>query len=257
MKTTVLGVTTHYQQIGTGFPIVLLHGWGCDWQIWAPVIPTLTDRYQLIIPDLPIFGQSKLKENSAWNSFEYADWLAAFIEQVIPSTPFILAGHSFGGKIAAIYAAEKADELLKGLVIIDASGLPVQLTAKEQFTQTIAGLLPRSLKKALGSAFKKTLLNQLQVATDYQQASEHQQAVLRKIVRENISHQLAQIELPSLVLWGKQDYTTPLEKGELFAELMPNAELVVFEQSGHYPFIDETELFMSVLEKYIQQQTKH
>jgi pimeloyl-ACP methyl ester carboxylesterase len=80
---------------------------------------------------------------------------------------------------------------------------------------------------------------------------------LRKIVRENISHQLAQIELPSLVLWGKQDYTTPLEKGELFAELMPNAELVVFEQSGHYPFIDETELFMSVLEKYIQQQTKH
>lgn len=252
MKIKLLGTTTNYQQIGTGLPVVLLHGWGCDWQIWSPVIGQLSDRYQLIIPDLPVLGESTLPEGTIWDSFQYTTWLHELLQELIPNTPFVLAGHSFGGKIAAIYAAEYPSQLLKGLIIIDASGLPVKLTTKEQLTQSLAGLIPQPVKKSLGAGIKKLVLNHLKVATDYQEANEQQQAVLRKIVREDISHELAQISLPSLLIWGKQDTTTPLEKGELFAELMTNATLKVFENSGHYPFVDETDLFISTVETYLQ-----
>lgn len=254
MKLQLLGTTTHYQQIGTGLPLVLLHGWGCDWQIWSPVISPLSEKYQLIIPDLPVLGQSSLPSDDVWDSFQYSTWLNELLNQLIPNTPFILAGHSFGGKIASIYAAEYPSELLKGLIIIDSAGLPVKLSPKEQFTQSLAQLIPQSVKKTVGSKIKKLLLNQLNIATDYQQANEQQQAVLRKIVREDISHELAQISLPSLVVWGKEDQTTPLEKGELFAELLSDATLKVFDKSGHYPFIDESELFVETVNEYISQQ---
>lgn len=263
MHVSVHHTTTYYQQIGRGFPIVLLHGWGCDWQIWSPVIGDLSEEFQLVIPDLPLFGDSKLKLANAktetppaWDSFEYCKWLSAFIEAVIPGKPFILAGHSFGGKIAAIYAAQQASSLLKGLIIIDASGLPVALTTKEQITQNIAKVIPSFIKERVGSQLKQLLLQKINVASDYQQATEDQQAVLRKIVREDISHQLAQISLPSLVMWGKQDTTTPFEKGELFAELMANAQLVPFTQSGHYPFIDEPALFIDQVRAYAHQRKK-
>lgn len=263
MRVTVHHTSTNYQQIGRGFPIVLLHGWGCDWQIWSPIISGLSDDFQLIIPDLPLFGDSKIKlpksETNldkllpAWDSYDYTEWLNAFLEAVIPGKPFILVGHSFGGKIAAIYAGTKATSLLKGLVITDASGLPVALTTKEHIAQNIAKLIPRFIKQKLGAQLKQTVLQTMNIASDYQQADEAQQAVLRKVVREDISHELAQISLPSLVIWGKQDFTTPFEKGELFAELMTNAQLIPFTQSGHYPFIDEPALFIDQVVTYVNQ----
>lgn len=255
MQKTIAQTLTNYQQIGKGFPVILLHGWGCDWQIWSPIIPDLSDEYQLIVPDLPVFGLSDIK-GQVWDSFAYAEWLREFIQEVVGDQPFILGGHSFGGKIAAIYASKYSSPQLRGLVIIDASGLPEQLTPKEQITQTVAKLVPQSLKDALGTSLKKTILNKLEVATDYQEADPVQQAILREIVREDISHELSQIDTPSLVMWGAKDDATPLAKGELFAELIQGAELIVFNESGHYPYVDETKPFIRSLSKFINQHKK-
>ena len=252
MKITISDATTQYQKIGSGYPLVLLHGWGCDWQIWSPIITSLSEQYQLLIPDLPLFGESDTN-NQVWDSFQYAAWLEAFINQVIPGQPHVLAGHSFGGKIGAVYAAEYKPSLLTGLIIIDASGLPEKLSTKEKVTQTIADLIPGPVKKMVGKKIKEKVLSGMNVATDYQQASDIQQAVLKKIVRENISKQLSQIELDTLVIWGKKDETTPLEKGALFAELIENGKLIVFEESGHYPFIDETPKFIETVQTYISE----
>jgi pimeloyl-ACP methyl ester carboxylesterase len=255
MKTTIKNTTTNYQKIGTGYPLILLHGWGCDWQIWSTVIGDLSDHFQLIIPDLPLFGESDTN-GQVWDSFQYAQWLEAFIEDVIPGVPHMIAGHSFGGKIGAVYAAEYKPELLQGLIIIDASGLPEKLTTKEEVTQTVAQLIPQPIKKMIGKKVKQKVLSGMNVATDYQQASDLQQEVLKKIVREDISRQLSQLDVPALVTWGKNDDTTPLEKGELFAELIEGSQLVVFEQSGHYPFIDESKLFAATIIDFIQKHKK-
>lgn len=249
MQIEIYNTSTHYQKIGTGFPVVLLHGWGGSWETWSPLIPSLSETYQLIIPDLPLFGKSS--STQVWDSSEYADWLAAFLSQVIPDKKYVVVGHSFGGKIASVHAADDATTNVAGIVIVDASGLPEELTEKEALTQKIAGFIPKPIKKAVGSTVKKAILKHMDVATDYQNASPQQQAVLRKIVREDISPFLRKISVPSLVIWGENDQTTPLEKGELFAELIHGSSLHVVTDAGHYPFIDAPSEIIGAITAFI------
>lgn len=245
MQISIKNTSTQYQKIGSGYPLILLHGWGGSWEVWSPLIPKLSEKYQLIIPDLPLFGSST--SGQVWDSEGYADWLNAFLDEVIPNQSRVLIGHSFGGKIATIQAATDTNNLTEGLVIIDASGLPEKLTEKEALTQKIASLIPRPVKKAVGSTLKKAILKKMNVATDYQNATPQQQAVLRKIVREDISSFLSDISIPSLVIWGEDDQTTPLEKGKLFAELLHSSSLQVIKKAGHYPFIDQPQKVLDAL----------
>lgn len=255
MRKNIAGVDTHYQIIGHAKKVlILLHGWGCDWQIWAPVIPELSKHFQLIIPDLPAFGQSATPAE-VWSSFDYSRWLANFIKDTVGTQPFSLGGHSFGGKIAAVYGAAQSqlstEVGLTNLVIIDASGLPLALTPREQLVQSFSQLLPHGIKERLGRPLKAKVLQQLGVASDYQHANDYQQQVLKKIVRENIEEQLAQITTPTLVVWGANDDTTPLEKGRTFANHIPGANLLIMADSGHYPFVDETQKFVREITAFL------
>lgn len=260
MHVSIAGTTTHYQLIGSEGPfLVLLHGWGCDWQIWSPVISQLSEQFRLVIPDLPAFGQSSINDQ-VWDSYQYATWLELFVASVCESAPYSVAGHSFGGKIAALHAAQISQKMtashlqLQKVVIIDASGLPVELTFKEKTTQTISKLIPQPLKRSFSGVLKKKLLNTIGVAADYQDANPEQQAILRKIVREDISQQLPLIEQETFVMWGENDQATPVEKGRMFAELVPNSRLMIYQNAGHYPFIDQPQAFLEDLAAFLQTQ---
>ncbi|HEX7017410.1 MAG TPA: alpha/beta hydrolase [Patescibacteria group bacterium] len=253
MVITAKGVKTHYQQIGSSQQvIVLLHGWGCDWQIWAPLIPELSKKFQLVIPDLPAFGHSDTP-TEVWDSHGYVEWLREFIAAAVGQEKFSLVGHSFGGKVAALLAAEeeKKHSGLSKMVIIDASGLPVDLTPKEQVVHTLSQLLPAFIKRQMSKKMKTSLLQKTGVAVDYQQANEYQQAVLKRIVRENISQTLKKIKVPTLVIWGANDQATPLTKGREFAAAIPGANLEIMTHSGHYPFLDETEKSINLLTTFL------
>ena len=262
MHITCAGVSTHYQHLGRrGSLVVLLHGWGCTWEVFSPIISELTRQYQLIIPDLPAFGQSALPglnaAGEAWSSRDYLAWLQDFLAQTVKGQDYVIGGHSFGGKLAALLAAQNtvATARLKGLILIDAAGLPDPLTPKEQLAYTVSGLVPNFIKQSLPIKLKQRILAQAQVANDYQAASVDQQAVLRKIVREDLREILPQIVIPTLVCWGALDSTTPLHQGQAFAATIPGAQLEIFDQSQHYPFVDQPAKFIGAMEAFISQVT--
>lgn len=249
MQLALKGTTTHFQKIGQGPNLVLLHGWGCTWEIWSPVIARLSESFTLIIPDLPGFGKSEPAEQ-AWNSYQYAEWLEEFLHKTVAHQKFIVLGHSFGGKIASLYASYHANKNLRHLIILDASGLPDTLPKQKQLQQQLIAMVPDSVKNAIPFKLKQRIFKTLRASDDYLVATPYQKQVLRKILSEHLAKDLAKISVPTAIWWGKLDGATPLHQGQQFQAFIPHSTLTVFEKSGHYPFVDETEKFITELEKF-------
>lgn len=263
MQISSAGISTHYNHLGRrGHFLVLLHGWGCDWEIFSPILTELSKNYQVIVPDLPGFGSSEKPglnpKKLAWNSLDYLIWLKDFLRQTVDAQPVVVAGHSFGGKLAALLAATQGQSdlannslQLKGLILIDSAGLPAPLTAQEQLSYTLSGLVPNFVKQVIPSILKRKVLASVDIAVDYQAATPELRAILQQIVREDIRENLRDITLPTLICWGALDKTTPLSQGKAFASAIFDNELVIFDQSQHYPFIDQPGKFIAAMTSFL------
>jgi len=263
MLTSLLETQTSYQffQKKNAPTLILLHGWLQDWQCWSPVIGKLSEKYQLVIPDLPAFGKSTLGPDQsgnivAWNSEQYALWLAAFIDSLdlSKSQPVVVLGHSFGGKIAAIAAASYAQNTtppISGLLLVDAAGLPDPLPLNKKITQTIISAIPSFFKDTLTGPVKHKLLGALRLSTDHAKSLPQQKKILEKIIRENISEYINKISIPSTIIWGAHDDATPVHQAKLFHIGLRNSTLHIFEKSDHFPFISQPSLFISTVSDFI------
>src|SRR6516165_6227419 len=109
-----------YVAAGSGAPVVLLHGWGARIESWGPIPAILAERFRVLAPDLPGFGETPGPDR-AWGTYEYADFLATFLETQELSKP-VLVGHSFGGRTSIALAARRP-ELVGKLVLVDSAGI--------------------------------------------------------------------------------------------------------------------------------------
>lgn len=235
MKRNIGNTTTSYQLIGEGAQtLVLLHGWLHSWQAWSALIPELSNRYQLLIPDLPGFGESEIHDDvKTWLAPKYATWLNEFLTTVVPDKEISIAGHSFGGKIAALLASQQPKINLKHLVLIDSAGLPVELSGTGKIKQRIISAIPNVVKDLFSTAFKENVLEAFNLATDNLHSLPHQKTILRQTIREDISGALQKIEVPTTLIWGEKDLATPLEKGKEMAQLIPNSNLIIIPDASH------------------------
>ena len=67
----------------------------------------------------------------------------------------------------------------------------------------------------------------------------------------DVRPKLPKIKIPTLVVAGRHDWVTPVSESELIAEAIPNSELVVFEESGHMPFIEEQTGFVDTVKRFV------
>jgi proline iminopeptidase len=79
----------------------------------------------------------------------------------------------------------------------------------------------------------------------------HNYAFSRNLPGYDLRDRLGEIEVPTLVLCGRRDWITPLEESELMASKIPNAELVVFDHSGHSPMMEENEAFLAAVRRFV------
>jgi pimeloyl-ACP methyl ester carboxylesterase len=239
------GIKTQYQVIGQGPILVLLHGWGCDWQIWYPIIQELSKEFQLIIPDLPAFGQSA-NPNRVWITEDYTSWLSDFLNVVIKTKSFTLVGHSFGGKISVLYASQKKLPQPQKLIIIDSAGIPDILSSNKKLQQRLLGFIPEPLKDAVPSQLKRYLLRLSGSAEDHFNSTPTQRQILRKTIRENLSNELPNIKIPTLLIWGAKDVDTPIHHAYQFHKGIKASKLEILASSGHFPFIDDPTTFIKI-----------
>lgn len=237
--TAVRSYRIHSMQVGTGEPVVLLHGLSGSLRWWRYTIPALAETYEVHVPELVGFGRSRpgLRQFSIKELAEIvAEWMsAAGLARVR------LIGHSMGGQIS-VHLATSAPQQLQRLVLADASGIPRPIAAGEA-TRLLAGLipprawgaplfLPRIALDALRSG-PRTLLQ-----------------AARGLLADDIRPLLPRVATPTLVIWGARDPLTPLAHGQAIAQAIPQARLIVLERAAHNVMVDRPAEFNQAVQSF-------
>ena len=110
-------VRLHYVTAGSGFPVVLLHGWPQSWYEWRHIIPGLAERFQIIAPDLRGLGDSSRPAGGYDKKTVGAD-IWRLVHDVLGLSAFHLVGHDWGGPTAYAVAAAHP-EVVRKLAILD------------------------------------------------------------------------------------------------------------------------------------------
>ncbi|TIC80819.1 alpha/beta hydrolase [Nocardioides sp. GY 10127] len=229
MLTTLLGGRAFAEKTGSGpTQVVALHGWARNRADWAPVLDD-TDALAL---DLPGHGATPEPE-SAWGSAEYADWVIEILSTL--DRP-VLAGHSFGGRVAVQVAAKRPD-LVRGLVL---TGVPLlrRQPAGGGSKPALGYRVVRALhRRGLVSDDRMEALRRKHGSTDYAAARGVMRDVLVRLVNEDYREQLTTLStsgVPVAMVWGEHDTAAPVPMAREAVDLLGDvATLAVVPGSAH------------------------
>ena len=252
-NTVVDGLSTRWVTAGVGEPVVFLHGWGGEVASFGPILTRLASQCQVIALDLPGFGRSALPPKP-WGTFDYAHFFSSFLHEIaVPSAT--LVGHSYGGKVSIVVAAQQP-ALVRKLILVDSAGIRPR-RGPSYYTRVYSVKAARwLLSLPILNLMREPAMHRLYRAigsTDYN-ATDNAiiRATLVKVVNEDLRELLPRIEASTLLIWGDQDADTPLADGRLMEKLIPDAGLVVFEGSGHFSYLDRLDQFCRVVAHFIE-----
>lgn len=231
-------------KVGTVSKILILHGWAYSIEKWEPFTTSLRDN-GFNVELLKIPGLTE-KLDSVWNIDNYVDWL----NRKISNNKVILIGHSNGGRILLAFAA-KYPEKIKHLILIDSAGiyhdeLPIRL--KRFIFQSLAGVG----KKFTKSDSLRKLLYKLARENDYEKAAPFVRQTMVNLINFDVTESLSKIKIPTLIIWGKEDKTTPLSDGQLMHKLIKGSKLHIIKTAKHSPQFTHVDEVTQVITKEIK-----
>lgn len=246
MKVHVHGTDVNYIVDGQGTDIILLHGWGQNIAMMQPVHDHLKQFHRVWTLDFPGFGDSP-EPPTAWGVYEYTEMLAAFIKKMAIDNPTLM-GHSFGGRIAIIYAGQQNP--VNKVVLFDAAGVK----PKRGLDYYVRVYSYKTAKKVMNLPGLKGLQTKMQSragSADYQNASPIMKQVLSKVVNEDLQYLMPKMKMPVLLIWGELDDATPVSDAKIMETKMPNAGLVVLPGVGHYAYLERLPQVLTILDSFL------
>jgi proline iminopeptidase len=269
------GTELFFTTYGTGRPVLVMHGGlGFDHSYFRPWLDDLAGEAgaQLIFYDHRGNGRSARPDD--WTGVTHETFVedADALRAELGHERITLFGHSYGGFLAMEYALRHQDRL-DGLILsctAPALDYPEVVFANaaergtpEQVAELEAGLGdPTSddaeLRRMLGHImpfyfhrFDPEVTAAIDAATVYSGPA-FRHAFTQCIPAYDVTGQLAGVQTPTLVIAGRHDWITPPAQGaeRIHAEL-PNSDLLIFEESGHFPFIEEHDAFITSVAEWI------
>lgn len=234
---------------GNGPDLVLLHGWGMNADVWQPLLGVLKKSFRVTCVDLPGHGNSDYAK--PWQLEEVVEALSFQLP-----AKFSLLGWSLGGMIGLAFAAKYPGRLNK-LILLAASAKFTQAAdwPHAQSKQTLNSFM-QSLAKSPQMAIKRFLLLQTRGMEETKSINKWLKAFidggvfpklaalesgLNILANTDLRAQLAEIELPVLMLLGEQDQLVPAAVIADSQGLKPTLKAVIIKGSAHLPFISHTE----------------
>ncbi len=253
----LISVTT----LGSGPPLILLHGFPLDHRQWLPQLNQLSASYQVIAPDLRGFGQSTLTEEQ----YSLAD-LADDVEQVrqhfAPDQQIALCGLSMGGYVAFEYWLQFGAQL-KGLILAHTkpqADTPEARAARQQMCdlarasgswEAVSGMLPKllSAEHIAERGLPLTATEQMLKACSIDAVCSAQEALAK---RSDFIAKLPAIHTPTLVITGSDDTLAPVEATRKWAAVIPNSSCEVIPRAAHLSPLEAPDVFNQHVHSFLQ-----
>ena len=238
MEITLDGIKISYERyIGDGTTVLLLHGWGASKAAVQGLFNFISSLGRSVISlDFPFFGASD-PPPSSWGVFDYADITHKFMS-ALDVEKAVIVGHSFGGRIGVILAAEK--KAAEKLVLIDSAGLRPRRSIGKRLK-----VLCYKVKKRFGCAAKNS------GSSDYNALPDFMKPVFVRVVNTYLDGIVEKIDVPTLLLWGSEDRDTPLYMAKKFERKIKDSGLVVLEGAGHFSYADRFVQTCAILESFL------
>lgn len=241
LNINIKGVNIACTKEGSGEAVVLLHGWGSNRKLFDRISAKVSEKYTVIAPDLPGFGDSE-EPKEPWDVGAYADFVIELLEYFkIKKAVFL--GHSFGGRIIfKLFEKESLPFEIEKIILVDAAGVKPQKTTEQKIKQRIYKMTRTIYSSKIVSALFPDALENLRKrngSADYNAASPIMRRCLVLAVNEDLTHVFPKINVPALLIWGDKDDATPLSDAKLMEKTIPDAGLVICEGAGHYSFLEQ------------------
>jgi pimeloyl-ACP methyl ester carboxylesterase len=274
---SVGSIKTHFVAKGAQGPaLVLIHGFGCSTATWEKNIDELSKRFRVFALDLKGFGLSAKPKDGQYHLHAFTEHVLGFLD-VMKLDKAVLVGNSMGGAVATRLALLHPDRVA-GLVLVDAipaafprPSLPLGRTSAEPLANakgkprtpplvafTRAMITRQTIASGLKSAFHdQALITDSMIETHYRPitiegAAEALVAMLNPPPESaGTLPPLTALKVPTLVVWGRHDRLVPQPIADLYARAIPGARKVVFENSGHFPQIEEAAEFNTRLTEFV------
>ncbi len=251
----VFGCTLRYYDVGSGPPLILIHGIGGDADDWAFCLQALSSSHRVIALDMLGFGRSD-KPHIEYTLGGFVEVLERFL-RALGIERATLVGGSLGGWIAAAYTLRFPESVDK-LVLVDSAGV------WEGITELPVDLHVSSLahmREVFGHLFcDKSLATDALIEMAYQQHLERGDgytidSVLRNLSdgREHLDDRIAELRVPTLVIWGEQDEMIPVELGRRIHRLIAGSRLQVIPKCGHLPALEKPAEFVRCVLEFLGQ----
>lgn len=252
MDIDVNGIKLHYIDEGEGEAVLLLHGWGAKAELYRPVISALNTKMRVIAPDMPGVGQTQ-DPPCAWCVDDYLDLIISFIK-IMGLKRLSLIGHSFGGRvIIKMMSREDLPFSVDKIVLMDAAGIRPELSMKKRIKQRIYKISKWVLNIGIVKWFYPDALENLRNrngSADYNSATPVMRATLVRVVNEDLTHLIHNIDRPTLLIWGTEDTATPFSHAQRMNELIPDSGIVAIKGAGHFAYAEQPQTVRMALTSF-------
>lgn len=265
-----------FRRAGSGPTILLVHGITNSSQSWLPAMRLLARDHDVIAPDLPGHGGSDRQRGD--HSLGAHACMLRDLLRVLEIEHTTVVGHSLGGGVALQFAYQ-FPELVERLALVSSGGLgrevsPLIRSAALPGAEQVLPLLTAKPLLGVGAAVASWLGRiGLQPGADLAEISRgiaslgdtERRAAFVRTVRSVVSPLGQRITAndrlylaegtPTLIVWGERDQIIPVSHGRDAHRAMPHSRLEVFEESGHFPQLDDPWQFAELLADFIDSTT--
>jgi pimeloyl-ACP methyl ester carboxylesterase len=259
----VRGVRTHYHDAGTGDPVIMLHGSGpgvSAWANWRLSLPTLTQRFRVLAPDIVGFGHTERPDDVRYSLRTWTDHVWDFAD-TLGVERFSIVGNSLGGRIALAMAGERPERVAR-MVLMGSPGVGMTptdglaaLRSYEPSLDTMRALLTGYF------AVDPSLITEDLVRIRYEASAAPGAHEAYHAMFHDPRHaggdlgitqeQVRAITTPTLLVHGREDRVVPVGVSQTMVGLLPDADLHVFARCGHWTQIERAAEFNALVGDYL------